>query len=239
MKIVILTTNNIALIFDTETQIETRTDIDALIQEEFQVLLYDSAFYDLCVDTFLQKISLHIPCYPINSIASFDINNKQSMMKEIEKQMMAWSLKNSLYYIEHFYDLFSNLQKNWKQTPSLFIEEFAYVLKKIIPSSELKIIFNDTIQEENQKPQLVRKTYQGHTRNIIRDIKPQEEKLIELYKNPCESSFEIIEQNMEKKSLFIKIEIKQSPIFILARSFHYNQVTNAFLKGLVKALNTN
>lgn len=111
------------------------------------------------------------------------------------------------------------------------------MIKKIIPSSELKLIFNDTIQEENQKPQLIRKTYQGHMQNIIRGINPQEEKLLELYKNPLESSFEIIEQNKEKKSLFMKIEIKQSPIFILARTSHYNTIAQAFLKGLIHALN--
>lgn len=62
----------------------------------------------------------HIPCYPLNTLSSFDINNKKNMMSEIEKLMNAWALKNSLYYIEHFHELWMSLQKNWKQAPSLF-----------------------------------------------------------------------------------------------------------------------
>ena len=167
--------------------------------------------------------------------ANYNHGDAQEIYQEYYRP---WLLKNNLQCLENIASHLDHMRQLWSIDRHSFVEKLWHLLRKNLGTRELRIIFNDVTEKQNEKEKdrLVVSSFVGQAHGQFQLEQPFDIKLLEEYKDQCTHQLQIIEYDEGKGEMLLSLKIHHSPILIMARTFHLDLFQQSLLKGLLDGL---
>lgn len=226
--------------------ISKRIDTLSIVDEELDLLLYDSSDELSGIQTTLEKEEKFYPIIPLQTIQidkdTFEMIEIEDLKNLYSKVSTRWILNNNIKTIEQLYPTISYLKDLWIKDRNSFFEELWFILKTNLATNELNIIFHDLKEptekqaEKGEKPKLCYSYVKGNKIPNLFEGKDQEAFLMKEYEAEFNQFFNITEYSKEKGQLIACAKIDLSPILFMARLQNFNQLQQSILISLFTGL---
>jgi hypothetical protein len=230
---------------NTSDELNTKIiDIDQISEEDLTCLYIGDECKDQQLSIDLQK---YAKIFPIVMAEEFKINseNFESLSNEDHQSLLTtieakWILYNNLTLLEEIFPLRDHLKHLYVSDRNTFFEELWYILKSNLATSELTILFNDAVEANDDKkgdrPKLIQSYIKGTKGPNFYSGEAKETELMEQFKTSFSLSFEVSHYDQEKSELTALAMINQSPILILGKTKHCNQLIETLFTSLFNGL---
>ena len=160
------------------------------------------------------------------------------------KVISRWTMIQNFNSIENMYKITTHFRELWQKDRLSFFEEFWYWMKRNLGAVDLSIIFNDITSVEEKDDNNEKKDRPKLTQSILSGSKKanfviggaKEKELMNSYVSQSKVGFEVTEMNPEKGQFVAVTQIERSPILMMARVPHLNQLQRTTLAGVFNGL---
>lgn len=175
---------------------------------------------------------------------SFEQMAAHAFKELVLKVTNRWAMIQNFNSIENSYKIISHFRELWQKDRLSFFEEFWYWLKRNLGAVDLSIIFNDVTNVEEKDEANEKKERPKLTQSIISGTKKanfvtggaKEKELMDSYFNQSQHSFEVTEMNPDKGQFVATVQIERSPVLMMARLPHLNQLQRTTLAAIFNGL---
>lgn len=162
----------------------------------------------------------------------------------ILKVVNRWTMVQNFNSIENMYKITTHFRDLWQRDRLSFFEEFWYWMKRNLGAIDLSIIFNDVTNveekdegnEKKERPKLTQSILSGSKKANFLQGGPKEKELMSTYVDHSQTGFEVTEMNPEKGQFVATVQIEKSPILMMARVPHLNQLQRTTLASIFNGL---
>ena len=162
---------------------------------------------------------------------NLDHPNAHELLRQIQGGQV---LKANLALLEDLFDTLKHLKELYPDDRMSFFEDLWFVLKNNLGAKDLKIIYNDVPDKENNS--LVQILVEGNRHPGSTSGEKFAKILMAQYRKYFGPHFEIIEYSAEQYQLAAVASIDQSPLIIMAQVFSLSPLQKALLKSLFNGL---
>jgi hypothetical protein len=247
----VISTNQIELKeinLDNDEIISKRLDLIGMEDQQINLVLFDESDE---LDSALGLLKKENKFYPVTSLQALNLSkdsftqlNATEINTTFQTATQRWILNNNINTIENLYPTINRLKDLWIKDRNSFFEDFWFLIKTNLASTELNIIFHDLKEptekqvEKGDKPKLCYSYVQGTRIANLFEGKDKESMLMQEYASEFNDIFNITEYNTERGQLIICAKYELSPILVLAKAPSFNQLQKSLLKSLFLGLNS-
>ncbi len=222
----------------------TKSDLNTLDKDSLQLLFYNESTSEEEVKLLYQNYFKFFPVKNAKTIGltldQFTQNSFAQNEKLVSETYEKWVTLNNLSTIEEIVSITLYLKDLRMSDRQTFFDEFWFLLKNILGTTELKLIFHDVAfqkaEAENVKPKLTFSYMEGKNSPTFSTGTDIEERIFNEFNPKSGDTLTFIEFNPQTKYGSLFIQIDGSPILVISSQFHLNSLQKAVLTGLVSGL---
>ncbi len=203
-------------------------------ESSFHALLVNPESLDDEMRDWLKENKDTTPIYQLQDFPALQDANDPSIIQESYLKMRKrWTLENNLESVEKIFTLTSKLKTLWNSDRHAFMKSFWYLIKKNTLCSELSILFNDVIEQEEGKPKLIQSIVSGDITCDIQEATEPQKQMLSHYDSEFAKKFSLIEN---ENDVVIAFGLEKSPILLMAPRTTFSALQLSLLKAIINGI---
>lgn len=172
-----------------------------------------------------------------DSLSSMNLENAKKLLDSV---FTPWIMQNNLQTLEQIFTVAHYLKDLWMKDRIQFIQEFWFILKSNLGTSNLRIIFHDLLMasKEGEKHKLVYSSAIGSRIPEVMEGGELEKRLMNNYEKSFDQVFEICEFDKTKGELVLTMKIDNGPLLVMANVHELGPLAHYLIRALVNGLQT-